>query len=469
MPDRPAEKPCEPRRRRRRWLMLLGMFLLCAWFGRFAHLRITLRPTPRPDYWEAQVAALDPPPPEAIPVEQAQRILDNRPFETDPAITAVTGFDVDNLRRGEWTRLRADVAAADAVFQGKTFRDARQDLKAALEAGWRPVISLDPRVPNSSLSSYRTWARWLVAHARWARERGDTDEMIEDWQMTCSLARQARRQQALISWVVEGSIHRLLSEEILLACNEGLERLEVSTFSRSASQVLGPIPAAWEILEGIRLSTRCRIEFAFVRAGGSWIDLSEAMHLEYYDWNSGRLPRAPSRLWNLASPLFSSYRAAVRRCDEVFINLGKCRDIAAAERLSGEDGPIRLTVLEGDFYSGPGEKSAVYARMLSLCWAGRVNLEAALASLALNEYRWRFGRYPEALEDLVPELLDAVPVDLVDRQPLRYRRTEDGYLLYSIGFDGKDDAGAWDTEFPAEWGRSADVVFSRLRRRDVTP
>lgn len=469
MPDRPAEKPCEPRRRRRRWLILLGVFLLCAWFGRFAYLRITLRPTPRPDYWEAQVAALDPPPPEAIPGEQAQRILDNRPFETDPAITAVTGFDVDNLRRGEWTRLRADVAAADAVFQGKTFRDARQDLEAALEAGWRPVISLDPGVPTSIPSAYRMWASWLVAHARWARERGDTDGMLEDWRITYSLARQVRRQQAVISWLVYAAICNLVSEEVMLACHEGQGRIDVRTLRDLLSQTLGPTPSARETLEGERLSTRCKIEYGFVRKGGDWIDLSESIRISYIGPSLVTVPRAPSRLWNLALPLFSTHAGAVQRCEDMFAALGACRTVAEAERNSTDDRFPTLTVLHGEFGVDPAETHPLLWRFVSRCWASRVNVEAAMTTLALHAYRDTHGAYPERLQDLVPELLDTLPMDLADGQPLRYRRTDGGYLLYSVGYDGKDDGGQHADEYPAAWRESLDVVFSALRRRDVSP
>jgi hypothetical protein len=62
--------------------------------------------------------------------------------------------------------------------------------------------------------------------------------------------------------------------------------------------------------------------------------------------------------------------------------------------------------------------------------------------LALERYRLRHGAYPPALSALVPELLRETPRDLMDGQPLRYRRKDDGtFLLYSIGEDGKDDGG----------------------------
>jgi hypothetical protein len=45
---------------------------------------------------------------------------------------------------------------------------------------------------------------------------------------------------------------------------------------------------------------------------------------------------------------------------------------------------------------------------------------------------------------LIPEFLDKVPTDPYDGKPLRYRRLDDGVVVYSIGRDGKDDGGKLD-------------------------
>jgi len=70
----------------------------------------------------------------------------------------------------------------------------------------------------------------------------------------------------------------------------------------------------------------------------------------------------------------------------------------------------------------------------------RVNL--AYVALALERHRAAKGAYPDTLAALVPEFAPALPHDLFDGQPLRYRRTPDGkYLLYSLGWNAKDDGG----------------------------
>jgi len=70
----------------------------------------------------------------------------------------------------------------------------------------------------------------------------------------------------------------------------------------------------------------------------------------------------------------------------------------------------------------------------------RVDMTATAAALAL--YRVENGEYPEQLEALVPEFLDEVAEDVLADKPLSYRRLDDGYLLYSVGRDGRDSGGS---------------------------
>ena len=63
-------------------------------------------------------------------------------------------------------------------------------------------------------------------------------------------------------------------------------------------------------------------------------------------------------------------------------------------------------------------------------------------ALALERFFAKNARYPAALAELVPDFLPAIPADPCDAQPLRYRATSAGrYMLWSVGFDGKDDDG----------------------------
>jgi hypothetical protein len=66
------------------------------------------------------------------------------------------------------------------------------------------------------------------------------------------------------------------------------------------------------------------------------------------------------------------------------------------------------------------------------------NLQVAFA---LAAYKADKGNYPAKLADLAPKYLQEVPGDLFSGKALIYKPSGKGYLLYSVGANGKDDGG----------------------------
>jgi hypothetical protein len=82
----------------------------------------------------------------------------------------------------------------------------------------------------------------------------------------------------------------------------------------------------------------------------------------------------------------------------------------------------------------------------------QTKISEALVACALERHRAAQGEYPETLAALTPQFIGQIPHDLIGGEPLKYRRTTDpsspGYdaaggkfLLYSIGWNEKDDGG----------------------------
>jgi hypothetical protein len=65
----------------------------------------------------------------------------------------------------------------------------------------------------------------------------------------------------------------------------------------------------------------------------------------------------------------------------------------------------------------------------------------ARAGLACRIYKLRTGHYPETLDVLVGSLLSQVPVDPFTGDPLVYRREGNGFIVYSLGSNLRDDGG----------------------------
>jgi hypothetical protein len=80
--------------------------------------------------------------------------------------------------------------------------------------------------------------------------------------------------------------------------------------------------------------------------------------------------------------------------------------------------------------------------------------QAAIAC-ALERYRRKHGKYPGELAQLAPELMAAVPHDVIGGKPMRYKSTKP-VALYSVGWDEKDNGGTpgkvlWDEQGDWIW------------------
>jgi hypothetical protein len=63
-------------------------------------------------------------------------------------------------------------------------------------------------------------------------------------------------------------------------------------------------------------------------------------------------------------------------------------------------------------------------------------------AFALAQYRADRGSYPAKLADLTPKYVAKLPQDIFNNDAdLKYRVENGGYLLYSVGPNGKDDGG----------------------------
>lgn len=132
------------------------------------------------------------------------------------------------------------------------------------------------------------------------------------------------------------------------------------------------------------------------------------------------------------------------------VALSSPKAIAAEMEQSWDDLLTRVSVLLQAAKQMPESRFSWMAEIAQGCiptvpyiGANRdLRLAFLYTALALRAWQQEHGRYPESLEDLVPELLPSLPDDpySID-QPLRYQSSGDRYTLYSIGPDGIDDGG----------------------------
>lgn len=69
-------------------------------------------------------------------------------------------------------------------------------------------------------------------------------------------------------------------------------------------------------------------------------------------------------------------------------------------------------------------------------------------AFALSAYQRDHKRFPKSLDDLAPKYLSKVPGDLFSGKAIIYKPNEKGFLIYSVGPDGRDDEGRYYDDEP---------------------
>jgi hypothetical protein len=154
--------------------------------------------------------------------------------------------------------------------------------------------------------------------------------------------------------------------------------------------------------------------------------------------------------------------AYVRYNQAILLRL-QTRSVEAAKSPLHEQGPRwnayddAVREVSGRFPQGYIGRMAIsdvppVSSFVELHFASRAELRAAGVLLALERYRLAHGRRPETLEALVPEYLPAIPRDPYVDAPLRYKRLDDGVVVYGVGFDLHDNGGRLHPDRRSEAG-----------------
>jgi hypothetical protein len=144
---------------------------------------------------------------------------------------------------------------------------------------------------------------------------------------------------------------------------------------------------------------------------------------------------------------FWSYQDELRGLQAFQVVVDATRMIETNKSFQSVQSFALVTLNPGQYYSqdlhnySAQSANALYA---SLRKAERIEIaqNVVITAIALKRYELRHHQLPATLDQLTPDLLQTVPMDCMDGEPLRYRPNADGtFLLYSVGADGVDDGG----------------------------
>ena len=123
-------------------------------------------------------------------------------------------------------------------------------------------------------------------------------------------------------------------------------------------------------------------------------------------------------------------------------------DPAAIDALTKRDQGVGGTT-PYNFIARMAEPSV--GRLAKSAVAVQTRVRLVRMALALFSYRESSGSFPTDLTSLTPAPWKTLPREVVNDDPLRYRLSKGGFVLYSVGWDLKDDGGVPGVSFEPDW------------------
>lgn len=334
----------------------------------------------------------------------------------------------------------AQTAAADILFALKGFNPALEDLR---QASLRP----SPRIPLNYENGFETAGEllpWLATMKRCAQflqlrslaelEDGQSQPALDDIKLMFRVSDSVRTQPFLISHLVriaiaainlqsvyEGVVKHRWSDAQLMELEQELAKQDfLADFEFT---MRGEKNTAIETFEKQRITRESK---QMVEVGGT--NKIETMSYRF-----------------MPSAYFYRNELTFAQMHERFI-------APLVDQTNRVVAPISLRKAEATVQSEMKHCSpyTVQARMLYPAIAkavekfGRIQAQIDLARVAcaLERFHLAHANYPESLNGLAPQFIEKIPHDLINGQPLNYRRAEDGkFILYSVGWDETDDGG----------------------------
>jgi hypothetical protein len=109
-----------------------------------------------------------------------------------------------------------------------------------------------------------------------------------------------------------------------------------------------------------------------------------------------------------------------------------------ADRKSrGKAAARRVSILADTLATAHGVAGLGFLRVKALLRVGRV-------MVAVERFRLMHGRWPDAIDMLVPSFLVAVPIDPFTGRELILKKLGDGVVIYSLGSDQTDNGGRFE-------------------------
>ncbi len=335
-----------------------------------------------------------------------------------------------------------------------------QAIERAIEASNRPRLffplvaqdkqSLIDAAMQGQLQQMRAVTRLLSANAMRALGEGRLEEAETNLLACHRLARLMGRRAPVIEVLVSYAIDATASQgDRALAMSNKVTAEQLSAYRKKLAELPPLADMSEAIDQGERLfglGMICHLathaDEDSAKALGLPKDLRRMLGLTV-DWDlilKGSNTQYDKMVAALRQPTYAERAVAI---DEIETDLKKLREEAK------QPAQILFTLLGADPPRAVVSRQLGNVLMATLVPAIRQSANAetraqarhemTLLALALAEYQRDKGTYPETLNALAPQYLKTISQDPFTGETLKYQRQEKGYLLYTVGPNGKDD------------------------------
>ncbi len=278
------------------------------------------------------------------------------------------------------------------------------------------------------LSDIKTGARLLALEAVLHAEKGESQSAVGSLILSFSLANSLADEPI---WV---------SQFVRISC----EGVSTSALERILNRVEVTDEQLIEISETLSVTeTRARMRRGLagdVVLGIGLIRSAPAEEIQHIDIAGRQPPTVPA---------IFVYRALGLVERDLLIYLDVMKQYAEVMELPLHERKRAAEVVQAKAGEVGGSHILFHVFCPSFAFAGGTTIElrgigrlrVARTALGVERYRLASGKLPESLDELVPQYLEAIAKDPFDGEELRYKKLEQGFVVYSIGEDEIDDGG----------------------------
>jgi hypothetical protein len=299
------------------------------------------------------------------------------------------------------------------------------------------------------LAKVRMWSQRLAMKASAELALGKTDQALQDIETTLALQDTLRDEPFLISYLVRVAILKIASQPVWEGLQEHrwndpqlqalIERYSKYDFVAGLEQPLATErAAAVKTLELVR--RHGELAGTFMDSGSAAPTLARMLPSGWYYYEMANYSKIMDRLmWTGVDLKARRVYPEILRTNNEWFESTRANPVKVL---------LRHELAAGMFLPAltKAARKATQAQALA---------DFAMLACALERSRIQNGQFPDSLQALTPAWITALPKDWITGLPYVYRKTDNSYALYSVGWDEKDGSGdirlVKGEESPGDW------------------